>query len=99
MSDACRVRYAEGYAACADEAKSANGIAATVGQRLSAKLTEGEIFNDQIDVLAYSGKVAVDVRIADSHYGEVHTLKFFCAHCVFLFLRWRVVSAAVKFND
>ena len=38
-------------------------------RRLSAKLTEGEIFHCQINVFAYAGKITVNIQIADSDYG------------------------------
>ena len=37
-------------------------------RELSAKLTEGEIFNSQIYVFAYTAKIAVNIQITDSNH-------------------------------
>ena len=37
-------------------------------RELSAKLTEGEIFNNQIYIFAYTAKITVNIQIADSDY-------------------------------
>ena len=37
-------------------------------RELSAKLTEGETLDSQINILAYTTKIAVNIQIANSHY-------------------------------
>ena len=41
-------------------------------RELSAQLTEGEIFDGQIDVLAHAAKVPVYIQIANPHYRQIH---------------------------
>ena len=37
-------------------------------RELSAKLTEGETLHSQINIFAYTTKIAVNIQIANSHY-------------------------------
>ena len=37
-------------------------------RELSAKLTEGETLNGQINIFAYATKITVNIQIANSHY-------------------------------
>ena len=37
-------------------------------RELSAKLTEGETLDSQINRFAYTAKIAVNIQIANSHY-------------------------------
>ena len=37
-------------------------------RELSAKLTEGETLGSQINIFAYTAKIAVNIQIANSHY-------------------------------
>ena len=37
-------------------------------RELSAKLTEGETLDSQINIFAYTAKIAVNIEIANSHY-------------------------------
>ena len=37
-------------------------------RELSAKLTEGETLDSQINRFAYTAKIAVNIEIANSHY-------------------------------
>ncbi len=37
-------------------------------RELSAQLTEGEILDSQIDIFAYTAKIAVYIQITNSHY-------------------------------
>ena len=37
-------------------------------EKLSAKLTEGEILNSEINLFAYTAKVTINIQIADSQY-------------------------------
>ena len=46
---------------------------------LSAELTEGEIFNGQIDLFAYTAEVPVNVQITESQNCQIHGFQFFRA--------------------
>ena len=37
-------------------------------RELSAKLTEGETLHSQINIFAYTAKIAVNIEITNSHY-------------------------------
>ena len=43
-------------------------------RELSAQLTEGEIFNSQIYVFAYTAKIAINIQITDSDHSQFHVL-------------------------
>ena len=68
-------------------------------RELSAKLTEGETLDSQINRFAYTAKIAVYIEIANSHYRQIHRLQVFCAQCIFSGLLCCIMSAAVKFDD
>ena len=40
-------------------------------RELSAKLTEGETLDSQINIFAYTAKIAVNIEIANSHHRQV----------------------------
>ncbi len=42
-------------------------------RELSAKLTEGEILDGQVDALANTTKIAVYIQITNSHYLQIHS--------------------------
>ena len=68
-------------------------------RELSAQLTEGEIFDSQIYVFAYTAKIAVNIQITDSDYCQFHALQIFCTKIIFSCLLRGVVSTAIQFND
>ncbi len=68
-------------------------------RELSAKLTEGETLDSQINRFAYTIKIAVYIQIANSHYRQIHRLQVFCAQRIFSGLLCCIMSATVKFDD
>ena len=54
-------------------------------RELSAQLTEGEILDRHIDMLAHTAKFPVNIQITNSHYRQIHRFQFFCA--LFIFFR------------
>ena len=68
-------------------------------RELSAKLTEGEIFDNQVNVLTYSAEIMVDVQIANSQYSQIHGFQGFCAESIFFCLFRGIVPSSIKFND
>ena len=68
-------------------------------RELSAKLTEGETLDSQINRFAYTAKIAINIEIANSHYRQIHRLQVFCAQRLFSGLLRCIMSAAVKFDD
>ena len=68
-------------------------------RELSAKLTEGEIFNSQIYVFACTSKITVNVQITDSKNRKLHALQILCTNIVFFYLFRGVVTTAIKLND
>ena len=68
-------------------------------RELSAKLTEGEIFNSQIYIFTCTAEIAVNIQITDPDHCQFHALQIFCTKIIFFCLLWSIVPATIQFNN
>ncbi len=67
-------------------------------RELSAKLTEGEILDSQINVFTNSTEISVYIQIANSHYLQIHGFQFFGPQFILFCLICCILPTPIKFK-